>query len=489
MARFPLAAPPGVFRNGTEFQAAGRYYDANLVRWYGAALGPVGGWRARGAGMVLGAARACLPWKDNSGVTWIAVGTHSHLYVSNRLGALFNITPSGFTTGVVDAAGAGGFGSGMFGTAFYGTPRPDTSLILDATQWTLDTFGEDLVGISPNDGKLIKWTLNTATPAAAISGAPTGTAVVVTGEGFIFVLASTDPRTLSWCDQRNDTVWTPDATNQAGDFTLQTQGRLMCGKAIQGGTLLLTDQDAWVATYEANVNVYGFDKKGDACGAISRQCLVPFEMQAAWMSPSGFWLYNGYVQRIPCDVLDYVQRDINMLQASKIFGVHNSLYSEIEWRYCSSASSEIDRCVVWNYRDNSWNIGRAARLCGADRGAFQNPIMVDAGGVIYDHETGFEYGGDAPYAETGQITLGNGDSVMHVTQLYPDDITLGDVTATFQVKNERDDPYAGFGPYALASRTDLRFVGRQLKVRFTGAVLADWRVGTPALEIEAGGAR
>ena len=84
MARFPIQLPPGVFRDGTRYQSRGRYYDASLTRWYGAALGPVKGWRRRGTGAVTGQARAALAWHANNGQTWLAIGTHSHLYVMDR---------------------------------------------------------------------------------------------------------------------------------------------------------------------------------------------------------------------------------------------------------------------------------------------------------------------------------------------------------------------------------------------------------------------
>ena len=32
MTLIPLQIPPGVYRNGTEYQASNRWYDANLVR-------------------------------------------------------------------------------------------------------------------------------------------------------------------------------------------------------------------------------------------------------------------------------------------------------------------------------------------------------------------------------------------------------------------------------------------------------------------------
>ena len=43
MALIQLAIPPGVYKNGTEFQSAGRWYDASLVRWTEGTIRPVAG--------------------------------------------------------------------------------------------------------------------------------------------------------------------------------------------------------------------------------------------------------------------------------------------------------------------------------------------------------------------------------------------------------------------------------------------------------------
>lgn len=496
MPRFPIAIPPGVFRSGTEYQSKGRYFDAWGVRWYGVALGPIGGWQLHSASSVTGAARAALAWKDNSANSWLAIGTHSKLYVSDILGAIYDVTHSGFVVGRASATGTGGYGTQLYGAGTYGTPRPGTSEILDATQWSLDRWGQHLVGVSPDDTTIWEWALATGTPAAKVTNSPACTALVVTPEGFLFALATTDPRTVSWCDQQNNGVWAPSTTNQAGNYPLQTAGRLMCGEVVQGGTLVFTDLDVWLATYLANNLVYGFAKKGDACGVISRRAACSFEMKAFWMSPDcHFWQYNGYVQPVTCDVRDYIIKDINLLQASKVFTVHNSANFEIEIYYCSANSIEIDRCVVWNYTGEGnqgvpyWNIGRPARTCGTDVGAFRYPIRVDSAGAIWDHEIGLAYGGADLFGEAGPIVLGNGDTVMHAQQLYPDDATLGDVTATFRTRNNPDDPEVVYGPYTLASQTDLRFVARNIKVRYDGAMLTPWRVGTPSLDLESGGMR
>jgi len=44
MPLVPLDIPAGVYRNGTEYESKGRWFDTNLVRWREGRLEPVGGW-------------------------------------------------------------------------------------------------------------------------------------------------------------------------------------------------------------------------------------------------------------------------------------------------------------------------------------------------------------------------------------------------------------------------------------------------------------
>lgn len=490
MPYLPLQIQPGVYRNGTEYQSKGRWYDANLVRWYSGEMRPVGGWQARSASTVSGKARAVTTWKDNSSVSWIGIGTHTKLYAMTRSGALHDITPSGFTTGRADATTAGGYGGGTYGTGAYGTPRLDTTAIQDASVWTLDTWGEYLVGCMADDGDIYEWTLNTAVAAAAVTNAPTARAIVVTEERFLMALgAGGNPRKVQWSDQEANTTWTPAPANQAGDFELQTAGRLMCGKRVRGGTLLFTDVDVHLANYIGGTLVYGFDRISSSSGIISQQACAVFDGRAVWMSQNGFWGFNGYVEPVACDVHDYVFSDLNRVQASKVYAVHNSQFGEVWWFYPSAASNEIDRYVIWNYRENHWSIGQLVRLCGTDRGAFNYPIMIGSDGTVYEHEAGFGYGSASLYARSGPVELGSGDNVMTVRGMVPDERTAGDVTVTFYVKPFPNGDEETFGPYTAANPVDFLFTGRQVEVKYTGSALADWRVGTPRLDVVARGGR
>ena len=489
----PLKLPPGIYRNGTEYQAAGRWYDANLVRWYENTLRPMGGWRKRASGQMSGLCRGFITWRDNSANRWIAAGTHTKLYAMNEAGTLKEITPTSFTAGIADSLSKTGYGYSTYGTLAYGTARPDTGLITPATTWSMDTWGEYLIACSNADGKLYEWQLGFTTPtlAAVITNAPTSNkAVLVTAERILFALgAGGNPRKVQWCDQENNTVWTPATDNQAGDYELATPGTLLAGKRVKGVNLLFTDVDVHTAQYVGAPFVYGFEKAGSGCGLISAQSVAAIDTAAIWMSKSGFWIYDGYVKPLPSDVSDYVFGNINFNQASKVYAVHNSKYGEIWWYYPSSGSNENDSYVTFNYRENHWNIGTLARTAGTDAGVFANPLMVSTDGYIYEHEVGFAYDSASLYAESGPVQLGNGDNIMSVRQVVPDEQTLGEAVVSFKTRNYPTGTQSTFGPYTAANPTDVRFAARQVNVKVTGNTLADWRIGVMRLDAVPSGKR
>jgi hypothetical protein len=411
----------------------------------------------------------------------------------NEAGTLKEITPTGFTAGIADAVSKTGYGYSTYGSFAYGAARPDTGTITPATTWSMDTWGEYLVACSSSDGKLYEWQLGFTTPtlAAAITNAPTGNkALLVTQERILFALgAGGNPRKVQWCDQENNTLWTPAGDNLAGDYELATPGTLIAGKRVKGVNLLFTDVDVHTAQYVGAPFVYGFEKAGSGCGLISAQSVAAIDTAAIWMSKSGFFIYDGYVKPLPSDVSDYVFGNINFNQASKVYAVHNSQFGEIWWYYPSSQSTENDSYVTFNYRENHWSIGSLARTAGSDAGVFTYPLMVSTDGYIYEHEVGFAYDSASVYAESGPVQLGNGDNIMSVRQVVPDEQTLGEAVVSFKTRNYPTGTQSTFGPYTAANPTDVRFAARQVNVKVTGAVLADWRIGVMRLEAIPAGKR
>ena len=124
-----------------------------------------------------------------------------------------------------------------------------------------------------------------------------------------------------------------------------------------------------------------------------------------------------------------------------------------------------------------------------DRGVFDFPIWADADGDLFNHEYGLDHNDLTPFAESGSISLGNGDQIMKVTNLIPDELTQGDVKVTFKTRFHPNDTESTHGSYTMANPTPVRFSGRQIRIRIESNKLADWRAGVMRIEANAGGTR
>ena len=159
----PLDIPAGVYRHGTDLEGANRWRDVNLVRWRNGSIQPIGGWvfREKTGDSITEAPRGAIAWVDNSFNSNIAVGTASNLYYISSGNAVTDITPAGFTAGNENAQVNVGYGGNFYGTSLYGVSRPYSGVFQECTTWSLDTWGEYLVGCSVDDGKLYEWQLST----------------------------------------------------------------------------------------------------------------------------------------------------------------------------------------------------------------------------------------------------------------------------------------------------------------------------------------
>tara|TARA_R110002126_G_scaffold40326_3_gene118777 strand:+ start:894 stop:2264 length:1371 start_codon:yes stop_codon:yes gene_type:complete len=454
---------------------------------------PVGGWTVRKSSAFAYAPRAMISWLDNASDSYMATGTYEKLYYVNPSLTVTDITPSsGFTSGSLNGSLNLGYGGGFYGLTNYTGAPTSSGVYAEATTWSLDTWGEYLLAVSSTDGKLLEWQNNPSANAATVANAPTSNlAMVVTEERFVFCLgAGGNPRKIAWSDKENNTVWTAAATNEAGDIELQTTGQIMCGLRMRGSTLILTDNDAHIATYSGPPFVYGFQRVGTACGVASRKAAVAIDEGAFWMGKKGFFTFNGSTAtEVGCEVADYVFDDMNPSQVSKVYAVHNSQYGEIWWFYPSANSTENDRYVTLDYKEGHWATGVIERTAGVDQGVFTNPIWADASGNLYNQETGYTHGSVKPYAESGSISLGNGDNIMKVTQLIPDEQVQGQVNVTFKTRSYPNGTESTYGAYTLTNPTDVRFQGRQIRIKIQGTGNDNWRSGVMRIEANPGGKR
>lgn len=496
MPLIQLKIPAGVRSVGTDLESTGRWLDSNLVRWTNGSLRPVGGWLEKydASTSFTAAPRKMHSWNDNSGVAHIALGSASELIHVDESGQASDITPAGLVSGANNGSVGSAFGGGSYGASYYGTERIGSGVFQEADTWALDNWGEYLVGCLTSDGKLYEWQLNTATPAAQITNAPINNKTcLVTEERFIFALgADGNPRKVQWCDREDNTEWTPEATNEAGDIELQTNGEIMTGVRVRGQALILTNVDAHVANYIGSPYVYGFERVGTACGTASRIGVVATDVGAFWMGTESFFMFNGSsVIRLPCEVQDRVFDSVNRNQLSKVFAVHDTKFGEIWWFYPSSETTEIDSYVAFDYNEQHWTVGSINRTCGVPRGVFEHPYWVSKDGVIYEHERlNLPHGDAVPFAETAPFNLGSGDQLAKAVNLIGDEDFAGQVNVSFKAKFHPNDIEYSYGPYTLnGGITSIRFTGRQIRMRVEATGNDDFRVGVMRMELQSGGKR
>ena len=495
MALVKLEIPPGLSANGTIYQNSGRWFDGNLVRWFQNTMRPVGGWTQMSSTQFADVSRGMLAYYDNSNARRVIVGTPSNLYVYVEGKNQSDITPAGIATGSVDATANTGYGAQFYGEGTYGTPRSDNETYTPCTTVTIDNFGENVVACFTGggaDGKIYYWQNDPATVAAVLTNAPTNNkAVLVTDERFVMALgADSNARKVQFSDQSAPTVWTPSATNAAGSFELASEGQIQAGVVIRGQILILTDADAHAVDYVGSPFYYTSQKVGSNCGIIAPKAIASFGTSAYWMGEKSFYAYDGgYTVPITSEVSDAVFTDLNQVQRSKIWAVVNGQYNECWWFYPSSGSTEVDKYVSFNFNNQSWAMGSLARTAGVDNGVFQNPIWASTDRYIYEHETGFSWDGATPFAESGALQIGDGERIMDVTGLIPDESNLGDTTVIFKTRMFPTGSETTSSSFSMANPTNVRLSARQVRIRVTSNSASDWRFGNMRIEVKPGSAR
>lgn len=119
--RISLDIPPGLSADDTSFTAAGRWADGSNIRFWRGRPQVIGGWERLVDTPLTGVCRSVRSWTDQAAVLNVAFGTHSRLQVFKG-GGLYDITPTGLATGLVDGTGGQGYGTGAYSTGAWSEP-------------------------------------------------------------------------------------------------------------------------------------------------------------------------------------------------------------------------------------------------------------------------------------------------------------------------------------------------------------------------------
>jgi len=338
------------------------------------------------------------------------------------------------------------------------------------------------------------------TASTAISVPENNRGVLVTPERHAVLIGSGgNSRRVAWSNREDYTNWDfANAATTAGYLDLDTQNKIVMAVPVREGTLIFTEDEAWLMRYIGLPYVYAIERIGYGCGLIAPRAFATFSGRCVWMGREGFYLYDGgTVRPLPCDVGSYVFDDVDPQVGSLwTHGSENGIFPEAWFWYPSSGSAVPNKYVVFNYAEGWWTIGSMTRTAGSGAGVFKLPLASDDVNDIFEHESGWTAAGvpitTSRYAETSSINIQNGNNVTFVRQAITDSGYGYDSTAlTVFSSFTPDGTETTSGPFTPRSDgyCDMRVTGRDFRVKIVSTEDAEWSIGKLRLDIVAKGGR
>lgn len=261
------------------------------------------------------------------------------------------------SAGATSATTATGYGTGPYSAEGYGNARTGSTLVLGIRTWSLDTWGEDLLAC-PRSGKLYWWdrSKGTGTRAEALGGdAPSNNEYLIVSQrdrhvialgAFDFFNNTFDPMLIRWSSTEDLNDWVPTSTNTSGDLRLYSGSKIVSGVRSRLETIIFTDVSVHTLPFIGGFDVFGLNIVGENVSILSPNCAVPIDHRVLFMAESDFYLYDGIVRVVPCDVRNFVYDNLNVTQKDKVHGGLNREFNEVWWFY---PSFDVDAWVQQDF--------------------------------------------------------------------------------------------------------------------------------------------
>ena len=453
--------------------------------------------------------------KDTSGSTVTANSSDSGNGGSNTVG-VYQIN-----TGLDTYVASTGWGSGTWSRGTWGSADSNAD---NLRLWSQDNFGEDLIG-NPRGGGLYYWDTSGGVSSRATNFTSLGTAsdvpllvnqimvsevdrhIIAFGSNSISTTSVLDELLVRWSDAEDAGNWTPSSTNSAGGQRISSGSYIVGALKTREEILVWTDAGVHSMRFIGGPFTFQFRQLMQGPSIISPKAASIAASTVFWMDRGNFYMYDGAVRPLPCSVLDYITDDINLNQAYKVFAASNPDFSEIMWFYPSGSSTEVDRYVIFNYKENLWSVGTLVRTAWTPAPTRTKPLAAgtaDSSNYIYQHETGYNDDGSAmtAYIESGDFDLQDGEHFVLLSRIIPDikfqaeaDTPTSDTTVTMTMKG-KNYPLESASTLSTSTiettttQSEIRGRARQAAIRIESSnVGMTWRLGDLRLELRPDGRR
>jgi hypothetical protein len=237
------------------------------------------------------------------------------------------------------------------------------------------------------------------------------------------------------------------------------------------------------------------------------------------MGEDKFYVYDGRVQTLPCDLRQYIFSDFNQNQREQVFASTVEQFNEVWWFYCSANNntSSPDKYVVYNYLEKIWYYGTMARTAWMDASVISNfPIAAYDDQLLYqesgvdDNTTGTPVALPA-YITSSEFDIDDGENMAFIWRVLPDitfrGSTNGSPNATLTLYPLQNSGSGYNNPASLGGsdngvitrtatvpveqftgQVNIRVRGRQLAMKISSNGLGvAWQLGSPRLDLRPDG--
>jgi len=478
----------------------------------------------------------------------IRIGSEDMSYTGNNTGTK---TLSGITRGI-NGTTAAEHANGTTVTDIstyigWGDASSSSTVTIDPAMWSMDNFGDILIATIHN-GKTYTWnpTAGLNTRAVIGTGMPTASVMTIVSdrdrhlfhlgtETTIGSKTTQDKMFIRFSDQESLTDYQPTSTNTAGTFRLDDGTRIVGAIKGKDYILVLTDTAAYEMQFVGPPFTFSIRKVGSNNGLMGQNAGVFANGAVYWMGKTGgFYVYDGTVKSLPCLVEDFVfttdgnNPGINYNSGQLVYGGINELYSEINWFYCTSGSTVVDRVVTYNFDEQVWTTGTLDRTTWVGSTVYEQPYATDfnasdtptfpvvngvtnGASIYYEHEVGVnQLNGDGSstaitsFIKSGEFDLngnagvpGDGEFLMSIKRFLPDFKRIsGNAKVTIflnefpQGTTQASSPLGPFTISSSTSKVDTRARGRLAAVQIENENLDEsWRYGTFRFDVRVDGRR
>lgn len=252
--------------------------------------------------------------------------------------------------GLGSAAFGIGWGTGTWSQETWNTPRTVSSTVRPLRTWSLDNWGEDLIAV-PRKGSMYWWDRGTGQNARAnvLINAPENVNYMIISQRdrHLFALGCTDlftnkfdPLLIRWCSREDFGDWEPTAVNTSGDLRLYRGSEIQAAVRTRGEILVFTDVSVHQINFIGGTAIYGIQAVGENVSILGPNAAIEVDYRVYFMAEADFYIYDGVLRVLPCDVRNLVYDNLNVFQKDKAFAGLNRRFNEI-WFFYPGKDTEV----------------------------------------------------------------------------------------------------------------------------------------------------